>query len=451
MSGEAISSPIVPPGPRGDVEMSQVGEDRIPAEKPDAELDNVFANEARGGISTTTGGARSKKLEARKKGSKAASILGMGGPSFGWRDITLPRIISMLFFGGGEYVAIPAFWALAGAAVFVFRMIKTDTKNIAITAYMAKIIYQLAMLTHVIGNFTFGWMLTRDHALDYYIRRCNNEGATAADMFSRLEITSTLSTFATIIVVILHTVVFSTSEVAVTVFEFFFGLIFFFPSLFITSIWIFIIWNKYRTARPYIVQGCDQESVVQGRAWAIISDTLEDMKVVSKYWYYGNYVRIATGVVYAGFTIFQFYGLYSQRSIEVYFDFNHETSGVYAFLLLIEFIIFYGSLFIPMVMTGWVNDKLISHVMDAIVRPFDFDYERGIRVKEQRLMETYRFQLLTQISVYREFIGFTFGNGAARASTGLTWGVTIMIVFFLFAVSANSITMTQTDAVQGHQ
>ena len=124
MSGEAISSPIVPPGPRGDVEMSQVGEDRIPAEKPDAELDNVFANEARGGISTTSGGGKSKKLEARKKGSKAASILGMGGPSFGWRDITLPRIISMLFFGGGEYVVIPAFWALAGAAVFIFRMKK---------------------------------------------------------------------------------------------------------------------------------------------------------------------------------------------------------------------------------------------------------------------------------------------------------------------------------------
>lgn len=417
----------------GDVEMA----DNIPTEKPTSGMEGTFENEMRGGIQTTPGGK--KRVEARKKGAQTASILGMGGENFGLKDVTLPRVISMIFFGGGEYVIIPALWGILAAGVFIFRMV--ITRGMSITSYMAKVIYQLAMLSHVIGNFTFGWMLTRDHALDFYVRRCNHEGATAADMFSRLEVTSTAAAFATIIVVILHTIVFSSSAVTVTIFEFLFGLMFFFPSLFLTSIWVFIIWNKYRTARPYMVQGCDTESVVQGRAWAIISDTLDDMKVVSKYWYYGNYVRLVTGVVYSGFCIFQFYGLYIGNTINSYFDYNHETAGVYAFLLLIEFVVFYGSLMVPMVMTGWVNDKLIAHIMDAIVKPLDFDYDRGVRVKEQRLMETYRFQLLTQISVYREFIGFTLGNGALKSSTGLVWGTTIMIVYFLFAVSANPVSM----------
>jgi hypothetical protein len=90
-----------------------------------------------------------------------------------------------------------------------------------------------------------------------------------------------------------------------------------------------------------------------------------------------------------------------------------------------------------MVMSGWVNDKLVQHIMDAIVKPLDFDYERGLRIKEARVMETYRHQLVMQVQTYKHYLGFSLGNGALKASDVAAWGIAIMVIFFLFAVSGN--------------
>jgi hypothetical protein len=283
----------------------------------------------------TDSGATGVTAAPRAKGASKASVLGFGG-GVKFSDLTVPRIISFIFFGGGEIILIPALWAGAVCGVFIFRMVITE--SMSVTEYMAKVLYQLAMLGHVLGNLTFGWMLCRDHALDYYLRRCAAEGTPTTDMFSRLEVCTIMALFITIVIVICHTIVFSTSSSSVMFFEFFFGVMFFSTSFFLSSLWVFIIWNKYRSARPYLINSCDAESVVQGRTWAVISDSLDDMKVVSKYWHYGNYTRLCTGVIYSGFCIFQFYVLYSGASISTYFDYSHNTQQIYAFLLLVEFV-----------------------------------------------------------------------------------------------------------------
>ena len=73
MNEESTNSPIAPPG--GHLEMRELGDDQIPDMKPDSSLDNVFANEARGGISTASGIRQGKKLEARKKGSNVKNSI----------------------------------------------------------------------------------------------------------------------------------------------------------------------------------------------------------------------------------------------------------------------------------------------------------------------------------------------------------------------------------------
>tara|TARA_A100001035_G_C27765190_1_gene493268 strand:+ start:495 stop:1916 length:1422 start_codon:yes stop_codon:yes gene_type:complete len=383
---------------------------------------------------------------ARAKGAQQMSILGYGG-DLGLSDITIPRIMAFIFFGGGEIWAIPILWAILVLTIFV--AILCIPNKIDLTDYVGMVVYRLSALVHTLASLSFGYCLVRDHVLDFYLMRCVREGEKVNDMMSRLDFFVFSGFICATALLILHVTVYSSSADHYIAFEFFQSLMLFYPSFFVSSIWTFIVFNKYRSGRTYLIKQCNADNIGSGKTWATIIDTLRDMTVVSAYWRKSTYARLLSGLIYSSFVLFQFYSVYATtHSVDSgeYYAFNSlkidpksETSAVFALFLGVEFVIFYGSIWVPMLITGWVNDKLIAHVLEAVALPLDYDLMTGQRNKYLGHAEARRHQLISQLDVYKAVVGYTFGVGTVTTNLAATWGIVLLIVMYMYAVVHNII------------
>ena len=92
-----------------------------------------------------------------------------------------------------------------------------------------------------------------------------------------------------------------------------------------------------------------------------------------------------------------------------------------------------------MLITGWVNDKLIAHVLEAVALPLDYDLMTGQRNKYLGHAEARRHQLISQLDVYKAVVGYTFGVGTVTTNLAATWGIVLLIVMYMYAVVHNII------------
>ena len=193
-------------------------------------------------------------------------------------------------------------------------------------------------------------------------------GENVKAMLSRLDYFILSGLICATALLILHVTVYSSSADHHIVLEFLQSLMLFYPSFFVSSIYTFIVFNKYRSARTYLVKQCNVQNVASGKTWAVISDTFRDMTVVSAYWRKATYVRLLSGLVYSSFVLYQFYSVYASHSLDSgeYYAFgslkidpNSQSTPVFALFLAVEFCLFYCYVWVPILIAGWVNDKLL--------------------------------------------------------------------------------------------
>ncbi len=383
---------------------------------------------------------------SRAKGSQQISALGYGG-DLGLSDITIPRILAFIFFGGGELWIIPIAWSAFIITIFVAILCLPN--NIDLTDYVGMVIYRASVLVHTLTTMSFGFFLARDHVLDFYIMRCAREGENVKDMFARLDFFVMAGFTCATALLILHVTVYSSSASHYIAFEFFQCIMLFYPSFFVSSIWMFLVFNKYRSARTYLIKQCNVDNIALGKTWAIISDTFRDMAVVSSYWRKSTYARLLSGLLYSSFVLFQFYSVYAATHTldsGEYYAFNSlkidpksESAAVFALFLAVEFVLFYGYIWIPMVITGWVNDKLVAHILEAVSMPLDYDLMTGQWSRNMVQAEARRHQLIVQMDVYRAYVGYTLGVGTITTNVAVSWGVVLAIVMYIYAVIHNVI------------
>ena len=385
---------------------------------------------------------------SRAKGSQQMSVLGYGG-GLGVGDISVPRMVAFFFFGGGEMWFIPLVWSLLIIAIFVTEMCLPS--SLILTEFVGMAVYRLSVLCHTLVNLLFGYCLTRDHVIDFYIRRCAREGAPVRDMLGRLDFFVMLGVLLATILTILHSSVYSASEDRYMAFETLQSVVLFYPSFFISALWTFIVFNKYRSVLPFLLEHCNPGHIASGKCWALLSDTLRDNNVVSSYWRKAQYGRLLSGLLYSSFILYQFYSIFAATNggvdgVSQSYAFGSlqlssasETTATYALFLGVEFCVFYGYIWFPMVVTGWVNDKICAHILEAVALPIDFDLDSGTRDPRLENAEMRRHQLVLQLDVYKSVVGFTLGVGTVTANLALTWGVAMLIVMYAYAVVHNII------------
>lgn len=346
-------------------------------------------------------------------------------------DLSAPKAVSFIFFGSGDKVFIPIFWALMMLAFFIVLCMRISSVNT--TKFAAIFTYICAVLTAIFANLYFGYTLG-PKVIEFTLKRAYAENLNIKELGNTLDLAIVAALIFALVAVILRCIVFSYNAGLYLSMELFSSLLFYCTHGFLTAIWMWLLYAKSSSMDGYVLNHVHPVPLRNGAAKMIVLEHFQDLHVTSMFWNTNQVIRLVTGAIYVTFNLFQFFSLYFGNDTE-FLSFSDNSRQTYAFLLLTETLIFFGFMSFTLLWTGRCNQTLYQTLFQelALVNMY-FD---GSSMADP-VVERERHTLLMELSVYQHHYGAEIMNRI--------WGVwdaaallgSFLFVSMLFAYLANS-------------